>query len=1056
MRRRNWRCHLRLEGPTDLNCLPAGGNSSREHVPGLASSGFYSSAYQRQLARRGTVHIQRIFAAIMMALLRDRSLRWQARRAVGLQSGAGTRDLPTIKQALLRATAIWWLLPLLATASVLALAVGDPCLPGGSCRPRATVLSDGPATRSLLVSIWQVQAAVLALVVAAVLFAFESAIRQRPSTPLHEYAARAGLAQFIYLGAAGLLSVGGLLMWSPHDPPVAAAAVALMVSAGGLASVPLLASRAMRVIGPDWFREARLRDIRDSVDEYVRQQALQLGGYKVLQETRPDIEVGLRYLLSERISVEVAETDGEVYDLRLDRLDALRRANALRVTAALGERVRQSDRLIDVSGVAPSTGRRCVRIVPPRRRREVVAQTALLFEEGMTAIRSGSPAAIEEVTDAYATLWLAWPRTWSELGHRLRGGLLTGLEPFGIGPVGKVRQDYLFLLEEALRQGNRDQVLSLVSLPGGVTREAIELDADDLIRQMTLLLQGFVTIDQTQSDFAHLAVDRGWRTQVELCELHLAGRIGDDELAEEEAHRYAELIRLLYESITHTLRLLHDHGWDQDFELLDGRFLRILEHWSPEEREPLARAIVEDPDRFDAGPEQVERARNALVLYELRDNLTRLRRGYRLSVLAWILDQAIRGEAGERRWERIRAYAQRLGSVDELVASVAVALDDDEPLSGWVMSRIPEGPASSVDVEGSALRALVLALLLKRGRAARLPPSAWMTESRIDRAKATVEEVAKVSELQEWFIDGETTLGEASERLGTALDQAWEAQRELEDRQLAERDLDPNKVRVFKLAVVDGWRENRVSSDLLSMARCQPRNLPVEDFGDERFGFNPSLEPKGLFVSPTHWVGLEQNAEDFGRQLARGEVTSIVRHVTTEAGEFPVDGSSVDRLRALIGTMEAEGHAPTLLITAIDWQLARELGLPEHREPAEGEGQLGHSIIGWFNDVPVLKWRDVPRRQVFAVELAAFCDVLDGVDRDGTPLPPTVDIDPIGEALASEIICGGEPETDPVKRVERRRRVLTSVRVHIRRPYRVEIRDIGAARWIGLEQADEA
>jgi hypothetical protein len=414
-----------------------------------------------------------------------------------------------------------------------------------------------------------------------------------------------------------------------------------------------------------------------------------------------------------------------------------------------------------------------------------------------------------------------------------------------------------------------------------------------------------------------------------------------------------------------------------------------------------------------------------------------------------MLDQAIRGDAGEAQWGRIRAYAQRLGGVDDLVASVAVALDHDGPLGGWAMSRIPEGQISSVDTEGPALRALVLALLLKRGRAARLPPSAWMTESRVNRAKEIINDVAEVSELQEWFVDGETTLEAASERLRTALDHAWEAQRELEDRQLAERELDQTKVQTFKSAVVEGWRANRVAPDLLSMARCHYQKLQVEDFGDERFGFNPLLEPKGLFVSPTNWVGLEQNAEEFGRQLARGEVDSIVRCVTKEARELPVDGSSVDRLRLLLGAMEAEGHVPTLLITAIDWRLAREVGLPDYRETGEGEGPLGHNIMGWFDGIPVLEWWDVPRRQVFAVELAAFCAVFDGVDSDGVPLPPTVDVDPVNEILADEIIGGWEPEGDPVKRAERRRRVLTSVRVNIRRPYRVEIRDVAAARRIG-------
>lgn len=111
----------------------------------------------------------------------------------------------------------------------------------------------------------------------------------------------------------------------------------------------------------------------------------------------------------------------------------------------------------------------------------------------------------------------------------------------------------------------------------------------------------------------------------------------------------------------------------EQFEALDARFRKILQFWDPAEREYLAEAIVEDPERFGASPAEVDTAKRVLDAKRIEQELVLRRTGYRLSILSWMLH--IAGEHDETAWARIRGYAETLPNVDELLPSAAYALD---------------------------------------------------------------------------------------------------------------------------------------------------------------------------------------------------------------------------------------------------------------------------------------------------------------------------------------------------------------------------------------------
>ena len=110
------------------------------------------------------------------------------------------------------------------------------------------------------------------------------------------------------------------------------------------------------------------------------------------------------------------------------------------------------------------------------------------------------------------------------------------------------------------------------------------------------------------------------------------------------------------------------------------------------------------------------------------------------------------------------------------------------------------------------------------------------------------------------------TLEEAANREAELLGlirSAGEERRGIERDELITQPLDLEKVELFKVSVSEGWRTSRVVDGLVDLAGAQLEALDEDEFESSMFGFPPSLEPKGLFITPSSFVG----HDDYGRDL---------------------------------------------------------------------------------------------------------------------------------------------------------------------------------------------
>lgn len=945
-----------------------------------------------------------------------------------------------------------WALPPLAVVVVVFLQVG------GSERAPLAVFFDEARSRELLGLLWQVEAAAIALVLAASLFAFESLTRQRSNIPLVEYANRSRLSQFLMLAASGLLVIPVVLFATPGLPSPTAAFAAAVVGLAGLVALPFFIVRAMRVVHPSWLRDERLTDIQRTTQALVDRDAFERAALLELRTWADErsVEVLHRMVVDGDRVTEQAGTNGVVLDLDLDRLEVAAEAvpNELVVATRLVEAVWNGAALIGrTTTTGPIHRRRAVTIStspPPDDMDELVRD---LHEEGLESVRLGSPSAAEQVATMYAEVWLAWPRAWARYGQQLRGGLMGGLEPFRMRPTDELKRNVFTTIQLAVDNGLRDHVHSLHGILWKVGFESVRLGATDLIAEMNALARWTLLTDsRDHPKLAAVATENAWRFQVELCE-YAARPLDDDPVDIEAARDAAGQVRQCFSSLVESLRSLFDAGKYEVFRGLDLRFRKMLAHWDPARHEPLADLISEDPVRFGVDADRARRAHMVLELEKIRSELETLRRAGRLSILGWMLRRGGDAQMSEDAIRLARESAGSLGTIDELIEATGSALDDShETLSKWIMLDRPELEVGIVDSEGPVLTAVAMSLL-SRPSVDTIPAASWINDHRASRLHEIVSDVADWEYL--WGRLGETPAGvhERAANVQSLLSTAQTEQTDKDQQELAARPLDEAKVRAFQSAVVSGWRDHRVLPDLVARSGLRLRNVLTGDWAGPRFGFAPHLDPKGLFVSPTNWVGLEDNGKERGRQLAQGEVSAVLGLLAEHAVNIEVDGDAPQRLRALLENLRADGQEPSLVVLPIDWRLSQSLGLEEGRT-YRYEGGLGRSLKGLFEGIPVIDWWDLPKDRIFAVDIARFCEAEEGVEEDGTPTQPEVTVEPIDEELADEITSHWDALDDPSAEHERKVRVLTSVRTSILRPYRVELRETGAARFVSIPQSE--
>jgi hypothetical protein len=848
-----------------------------------------------------------------------------------------------------------------------------------------------------LKTLWQVEAAALALSLAIIVFAiqaYRSSTQERYGGTLRRFIRASWLQEGYELGVVSLLLIAAVLLGAGHGGPAGSAgAVAAGASLLTILGLPLVLTRALRTTHRDFLRverEGRLTAaVRDEVDHEVEAR-LGLVLLSALAAAEP-IDLALvgqpRRGAAEAI---LADSSGSVADINLRRLihlgRKLRDSGRLTLSTRLYEYVGAESRVLLLPVTAGLRERRLahriVTVKPGRRRDETLSQHLDdLEEEAVAAIRAGGPAAYQFVADAYVATLMEFPISWQRYGQEYNTAVAQGIEFFPTGPVDEIRQQFYTNVVEALRAGSDEVLLTAAYLPINACTRALQYRADGLLSKMLGLSPAFLAAAWAHGgEKGRLLEGRAARHLIEFTRFYLQPRLEEGVL--DDRLRFGGYVRLVYAQIGTMLKLGVDAGRGEFLRRLDGDWGTLLEHWEVGAFSPHPDAIPqmeEAANRGDAGAaERLAQARANARLAELNDELTELRILLRFGLALWAWRQQ------PPSWSESFAYFSRqmggLNSLAEITEkAVSAEYRDSVPWGDWILGTLQEGRVHVVPGPEAVVETFIAAALRAVNvgeEAPALPPAEWM-EVYLDHAREVLTR-AIADERNSDLPD----VAERAEKLRQAIEAGAQAWKDQERLSTIEAPLAPEKVAPFREHARAALQTARVLPGLLRLAGAATAiDAPPEN--------PPRMQiqaPKALFVENRRLVLADLAAGEVGRRMARLELEALLqpmasadaRQIVADDPEAENAPAFVEQLRTLVArATEAPDPSYVVLLVPVQWRLSQAVGFSFLRHvapPAEWglSEAAAHDFAGVFEGAPVFQLPWVPDDVLYVVDLARY------------------------------------------------------------------------------------
>jgi hypothetical protein len=438
------------------------------------------------------------------------ALKWQARslRRLAAAQKAQLEGLTHARRARRRLDRVvwnafhhrWWSLLLAIPA------FGAPFLPlSWSLSP----LRDTKKAQDYLQTLWQVQAAGLALSLAVVIFIFEAVYSTRPRPSLRGLAERISLPVIFYAGLYGLGLTGLVLLGGGQDSRGGWAATWAVVWAA-LSAVSLIGLfiAVLGQIEPDTLYRRWLDSLRNQANAVVEFDVLRRIAAARLQELCTEVAIDFHPVFgsdsSPHLAAVPARRSGVIHDVNLWRVaKAGRLSTELQVAQAhhnesptilvmVGARVREGDALMRVARVIHqfSNFPNAFKIRRGDPEAEIRGTLRQVHDEASRLIRERSPGAYSEINEVYEHVLLAFPETWARYQQQFVPGLASGLHLFDWTLLDRVQDNLRDEIEQAVRGGSHEIAEEALNLPIVVAMRATELRATGLSDRM-LGLFGF-------------------------------------------------------------------------------------------------------------------------------------------------------------------------------------------------------------------------------------------------------------------------------------------------------------------------------------------------------------------------------------------------------------------------------------------------------------------------------------------------------------------------------------------------------------------------------------
>jgi len=851
-----------------------------------------------------------------------------------------------------------------------------------------------------LKTLWQVDAAALALSLAIIVFAvqaYRSANQERYGA-LRRYIRAAWLQEGYEQGVVALLITGVVLLGAGHGGVAGSAgAVAGFACLVSIFVLPLLLNGALRTSRRYFLQEERKERLTGAVSEQVDREVEALHGTALLAELAATQPLKLDPYAVARpeqpMNAVIAPMMGSVFDINLRRLIHLAR------TTRDGGGVTLNTRLYDFVGpesklflIPPAASadhttlaQRAVKLKPGRWQDEALREYLKdLEEEAIAAIRAGAPGTFDSIGDAYVATLMEFPRSWARYGHEYSVAVARGSEFFPVGPVNTIRQQFYGNIVEALRGTSDEVMLSAAYLPIKVCTSALEYRADGLFAEMIGLSTTFVAAGWAHGgDKGNLLARQMPGHLVGFTRFYLQPRLDEGEIADHL--RFGGYVRLVYDQFGTILKLGVDRGEIGYIRSVDGDWDTLLEHWNVDaysSHPTVLKRLEEEVSRGERGAaERLEEAKTSAQLAELSEGLSDRRTILRFGLALWAWRQQ------PKSWrESFTYFTAQLGGLAGLVNVTTKAVDAEfqdragVPWSDWILGTLQTFRAHVIGPTDAAMQTFVAAALHAinpEEPAPELPAAEWMSQY-LDQLGNLL--TAAVTDTR---YEGLPDVAERATRLREALEAGAEAWRQRERQTTIEEPLMPEKIAGFREQARVALAHSRVVPDLLRLAGAVTSlDVPPHDPPLIR-----SQPPKNFFTADGRYVGLDMMARDIGNVVAHLELSTLIQPMTNAeprplvSDDAGADNTAefVEQLRPIVaGAVQAATPTAVVVLAPIGWQLAEAMGLaflgggpapPEEWSVSEG---TAHNYAGVFEGAAAYHLPEVPQDVLYVVDLSRY------------------------------------------------------------------------------------
>lgn len=939
----------------------------------------------------------------------------------------------------------------------------------------------------VLETLWQVQAATLALSLAVVIFIFEAVYSARPRPSIRDLAEGVRLPAIFYAGLGGLALTGMVVLGGGSGAPGGWAATWAVIWAAlsGLGLIALFVTM-LRDIEPDSLYNRWLARLREQVTQVIQREIFQRIAINLLNDTCQTVGIDFRPWFGNWGSTQLQSIDaqrrGVIHDINLRRLEkAGRLSKALHNARSHGDE--KPAVLVYIGGVidkgqpmmrvAPGIGRlagldRAFKIVAHEREAALDAALATLHDEAVRLIRNVTPGAYARIAEVYEQLLLAAPETWARYGQRFGPGVAGAVHPFALSLLDKVERPLYEELELGVMSPSREIGRAALNLPIAVAFRTIEPRAIALAHRMLRL---FVAVEDglihaPASENRSALFGHSW---LRLSEYGRAVEylVTAEESSMEERRYGAQALQQVFEAYALLGKSFIDHDPRDSGSLreincyLDG----FIRHWDPGHDRPDEWEVQYLAGQADVDEREITRLRSELAEKQdrvsVKKELDTWRAAQRLALLSWAL-RRLHESRDTAYVDTVNAFIGYFGDVEGTARVLDHALEADfnnqAQWSQWIASEQPAGQANRAGIEGDLVQAFVVVALnrvIPDGPVPQIPPLEWLG-SRSDDIRQAIAGVLDQECLRHAL--PADRLEDRGEKLAAAVEAMVRAGKEQEEHRVMSSPLDPAVVEAFRAGVTAAWESRRLVQPALTSLGMYESGEGDPPAG-ARWGFPPDLLPKGLFIEDGPIQGAELQATELGLRLATSEIKhyAALAHASPEVVALP-DESVAQTLRRAIAEVRQHGSEVVVLVP-LRWALTQALEiLPAATRGGAAEPprwaldeEARKSFLGAADGAPVFESHELSPHKVAVIAVDRFARMRQWKTEDDHDIGVLVtDYD----EEAAQAVVESQPDlfrTQERTTVEARARELRKlVRLDVFEQFEIKVTDLEAARWFAV------